>query len=68
MAKTKRGYSTAFPGTAGSRYLLDGIPPKLWRQARTQAKKNGLSMRALLLTLLTDWSAQQHHQQNEVTR
>jgi hypothetical protein len=56
MAK-KRGYSDEFP-TIGktSRYLLDYIPSALWRKARTKAKREGLSMRTLILRLLQRWT------------
>lgn len=54
---TKRGYSKDFRphGDTGKRYLLDKIPAGLWTAARTKAKREGVSMRALILRLLTDW-------------
>ena len=57
MAKKKRGYSRAFKvhGETGKRYLLDDIPAGLWARVRTKAKQEGLSIRALILKLLTDW-------------
>ena len=56
MAK-KRGYSREFKphGNTGKRYLLDDIPAGLWTAAREKAKLEGVSMRALLLTLLERW-------------
>ena len=56
MAK-KRGYSRDFKphGDTGKRYLLDKIPAGLWREAREKAKREGVSMRALLLRLLERW-------------
>ena len=53
----KRGYSRAFKphGDTGKRYLLDQIPAGLWTNAKAKAKREGLSMRALILKLLTDW-------------
>lgn len=56
MAK-KRGYSREFKphGDTGKRYLLDDIPAGLWREAREKAKREGVSMRALILTLLEQW-------------
>ena len=56
MAK-KRGYSREFKphGNTGKRYLLDDIPAGLWNAAREKAKREGVSMRALLLTLLERW-------------
>jgi len=55
----KRGYSTAFRphGRTGKRYLLDQIPAGLWTAVQAKAKRQGLSMRALILTLLTEWVA-----------
>lgn len=52
----KRGYSTAWtPRTEGARYLLDKIPSTLWTDARAKARREGISMRALILQLLSDW-------------
>jgi hypothetical protein len=52
----KRGYSTDFtPRGAGKRYLLDQIPAAFWLQVRAKAKREGVSVRALILRLLTDW-------------
>lgn len=53
----KRGYSREFtPAPQGhARYLLDKIPSSLWRKAQAKAKREGLSMRALILRLLRDW-------------
>lgn len=53
----KRGYSRAFTPRAntGKRYLLDDIPAGLWNEVRTRAKREGVSLRALILHLLDDW-------------
>jgi hypothetical protein len=53
----KRGYSRAFTphGTSGKRYLLDQIPAGLWSQVQAKAKRDGISLRALILQLLTEW-------------
>ncbi len=53
----KRGYSRDFKphGDTGKRYLLDEIPAGLWRDVREKAKREGVSMRALILTLLEQW-------------
>jgi hypothetical protein len=55
---TKRGYSRDFsPGTGTrKRYLLDDIPAELWREVRTKATRAGVSLRALILGLLKEWS------------
>jgi hypothetical protein len=53
----KRGYSTEFKpfGETGKRYLLDQIPAGLWTDVRTKARREGISVRALILRLLTEW-------------
>ena len=54
MAK-KRGYSRAFRphGDTGKRYLLGDIPAGLWTAAIARGRRDGFSMRALILHLLT---------------
>lgn len=56
---TKRGYSRDFKphGATGKRYLLDKIPAGLWADVRAKAKRDGVSLRALILKLLMDWNA-----------
>jgi hypothetical protein len=58
-AKILRGYSRAFTphGDTGKRYLLDKIPAGLWSAVRARAKREGVSLRALILQLLTAWVA-----------
>lgn len=53
----KRGYSKDFtPRTATyGRYLLDKIPAQLWRDVKAKAKRDGVSVRASILKLLSDW-------------
>jgi hypothetical protein len=53
----KRGYSKDFTPNRETekRYLLDHIPAGLWLQVRAKAKRSGVSMRALILQLLTEW-------------
>ena len=53
----KRGYSREFKphGDSGKRYLLDQIPAGLWADVRAKSKSEGLSIRALILKLLTEW-------------
>lgn len=53
----KRGYSRDFKphGDTGKRYLLDQIPAGLWASVKTKAKRDGVSLRALILKLLTEW-------------
>lgn len=53
----KRGYSREFKphGDSGKRYLLDQIPAGLWRDVQAKAKREGVSIRALILKLLTEW-------------
>jgi hypothetical protein len=53
----KRGYSKEFKphGDTGKRYLLDKIPAGLWADVRAKAKREGVSVRALVLSLLREW-------------
>lgn len=53
----KRGYSREFRphGDTGKRYLLDDIPAGLWADVKAKAKRDGISIRALILSLLTKW-------------
>jgi len=59
MAKVTRGYSTEFPVNPDTRktYFLDDIPAALWIAVRAKAKRDGVSMRALILSLLKTWVA-----------
>jgi len=54
----KRGYSREFRphGDTGKRYLLDQIPAGLWTAVQAKAKKEGVSIRALILKLLKEWT------------
>lgn len=53
----KRGYSREFtpPTDAHGRYLLDKIPAAFWIQVKARAKRDGVSLRALILGLLRGW-------------
>lgn len=53
----KRGYSRDFKvhGNTGKRYLLDEIPAGLWADVKAKCKRDGISIRALILQLLTTW-------------
>jgi len=53
----KRGYSREFKphGDTGKRYLLDEIPAGLWAKVREKAKREGVSIRGLILKLLETW-------------
>jgi hypothetical protein len=66
----KRGYSKDFRphGGVGKRYLLDGIPAGLWASARAKASRSGLSMRALILHLLTKFVEHEIEVETEVTK
>lgn len=56
MAKQKRGYSDEFSTTGKTtRYLIDYIPAGLWRAVRSKAKREGVSLRTLILRLLQRW-------------
>lgn len=56
--RKKRGYSREFKphGDTGKRYLLDNIPAGLWRDVQAKAKREGTSIRALILSLLKAWA------------
>lgn len=51
------GYSTQFtPAPQGfRRYLLDRIPVPFWLEVQAKAKREKVSIRALILGLLADW-------------
>jgi hypothetical protein len=53
----KRGYSTEFPTDHAKRVRLeiDQVPPDLDRKVRAKAKRDGVSLRTLILRLLTQW-------------
>jgi hypothetical protein len=57
--RVKRGYSREFPYRRGhgGRYLLDSIPPALWAGVRARARREGVSLRTLILRLLQEWAA-----------
>lgn len=57
MSVKKRGYSRDFTPASEKhgRYLLDKIPADLWRRVRAKAKREGVSVRATILRLLTEW-------------
>ena len=57
MSGMRRGYSREFKvhGDTGKRYLLDEIPAGLWAEVKAKAKREGVSLRALILRLLTQW-------------
>jgi hypothetical protein len=56
MAK-KRGYSREFtPQTERRvRFEVDRIPPTLYDRVQAKAKREGISLRALTLTLWRQW-------------
>ncbi len=56
MAK-KREYSKDFTPRTGRRVMLtiDRIPPTLYERVRSKAKREGVSLRALVLRWLEEW-------------
>lgn len=56
MAK-KRGYSDEFPTTREKRvyFMLDKIPPALWIRVKAKAKREGVSLRTLILCWCKEW-------------
>ena len=55
--KQPRPYSMQFTAQGTPvRYLLSGIPPTLWRNARVRAKREGLALRPVILALVKTWT------------
>jgi hypothetical protein len=60
MAKataTARGYSGDFPSVNSRRvaFTVDKIPPALWLRVRAKAKREGVSLRSLVLHWCEEW-------------
>ncbi len=55
---TKRGYSREFTPktTRRVRFEIDRIPPTLYDAVQAKAKREGISLRALTLTLWKKWT------------
>lgn len=55
--KRKRGWSHEFPtGTLPNlKIWIDWVPPTLMRQVRAKANREGVSLRVLILRMLTSW-------------
>ena len=53
----KRGYSGEFPTTREKRvyFMLDKIPPALWIRVKAKAKREGISLRTLILGWCQTW-------------
>lgn len=58
-AMAKRGYSRDFTPKTDRRVRIevDRIPPTLYDAVKAKAKREGVSIRALVLKLLSDWTA-----------
>lgn len=58
MPRRKRGYSREFPTGEGERKRLfvDWVPPKLLKAATAKATRNGVSLRVVILRLLSSWA------------
>jgi hypothetical protein len=55
---TKREYSREFSPTGEMRsYTISRIPAGLWQQVQRKAKREGVSLRALVLRHLSEWAA-----------
>lgn len=54
---TKRGYSREFTPKTDRRVqiVIDRVPPTLKTAAMAKARREGVSLRALILKFLTDW-------------
>lgn len=57
---TKRQYSREFTPKTERRVMLtiDRIPPTLYAAVKAKAKRDGVSLRALVLGWLKEWSEQ----------
>ena len=57
MSAKKRGYSREFTPASEKhgRYLLDKIPAAFWLRVKAKARREGVSLRALILGLLRQW-------------
>jgi len=57
---TKRQYSREFTPKTERRVMLtiDRIPPTLYDAVKAKAKREGISLRALVLGWLKEWAAQ----------
>ena len=57
MKYKTRGYSREFSSTREKRvyFMLDKIPPALWDRVKAKAKREGVSLRALILGWLKEW-------------
>ena len=56
MAK-KRPYSYQFTARRNPRrYLLSGIPPTLWEDAKARARREHIALRTVILQLVKDWT------------
>ena len=51
-----RLYQTEFPkGRTPRQYLLPDVPADLWKRIRAKAKREKVSMRYVILSLLSQW-------------
>jgi hypothetical protein len=51
-----RAYNTEFtPRGEGREFKLNRIPATFWDEVRSKAKREGVSLRGLVLTYLRDW-------------
>lgn len=58
MSKQKRGYSREFTPKTERRVqiVIDRVPPTLYTAAKAKAKRDGVSIRALVLGWLKEWA------------
>lgn len=61
MSAKKRGYSKEFTPRVRTResrrtIMVDWVPPTFYDAVVAKAKKDGVSLRALVLRLLKDWT------------
>lgn len=63
MAKQKRGYSREFTPRTKRRVRIevDRVPPTLYDAVLSKANREGVSLRALILRLLSEWVGRMSH-------
>jgi hypothetical protein len=70
MAKVTRQYSRDFKphGDTGRAYTIARIPAGFWTQVQDKARREGISLRALILGFLQDWLAAEATPAKKVSR
>lgn len=64
MAQQKRGYSREFTPRTDRRVqiVIDRVPPTLKATVMAKCKREGVSLRALVLRLLREWAGERQQE------